>query len=175
MNWFSPRYSFKSNYFAIYDSGDARAVTISPSESDFNVVMNMGRYLHGWKHTGPRGFWFLFGDTLGTELGGTDAMPLSDCGFSDPTLIWQVHGWEDPFSICDCPGTITILFIWSPNVVGDGVAAVVSGCGLTTAGILNSAIPYFISLSQKWSAVSPNPGCVNSSCFICLCRNHSLH
>jgi hypothetical protein len=39
--------------------------------------------------------------------------------------------------------------MYSPYIVGDGVAAVVSGWGFTTAGIFNSVILYFISLSQK--------------------------
>jgi len=54
--------------------------------------------------------------------------------------------------------------------VGDGVAADVSIWGLISTGTFNSAVPYFICLSPKLLAASPQPGGLNSSSLICFCH-----
>ena len=75
---------------------------------------------------GSRGFDCLICNELGAAMGGRDVMPLSHCCFSDPSLISQLPGREVPCGTCDCLGTISRVCISSPNVVGDGVAAVLS-------------------------------------------------
>jgi len=44
-NYFSERYIVKSSKVSIHSSGDAEAITISSSESDFYMVISLGRYL----------------------------------------------------------------------------------------------------------------------------------
>ena len=117
------------------------------------------------------GFEFWFCNELGAASAWRNAICLYYCGFSDPCLIWLLPGQEVPCSIHDCPGTISRLCKSSPHVVGDGVAAVISFWGLTTARTLNLAVPYFVSLSGKWLDTSHHCGWVNSSSLISFCRN----
>jgi len=53
-------------------------------------------------------------------------MNLCDCGFSEPSLMWLLPGREVTGGICDCPRTMSGVCTSSPNVVRDGVAAVMS-------------------------------------------------
>jgi len=103
-----------------------------------------------------------------------DNMWLSAWGFCEPSLIWLLPCRDVTSSICDCPEMISTTYISCPNVVGDGVAAVVSVWGFTTAGIVNSVILYIICLSRKQSAVSPHPGCVSFSSLICFSRKLTM-
>jgi len=59
----------------------------------------------------------------------------------------------------------------SPNVKAPDEAALSAVCNWTTVGILKLVVPYFVSPSWMLSAVSPQAGWVNSSCFICFGRN----
>ena len=63
---------------------------------------------------------------------------------------------------------MTRVSISSPNFVCDGVAAVMSVGGLTTAGTINLAVRYFKSPQQMSSAPSHYHGCVNSSNVHCV-------
>jgi hypothetical protein len=73
------------------------------------------------------------GIELVTVLGKRTGMNCYDCGFSKPSLILLLSGQEVSAAICDCPWTISRVCTCSPAVVGDGVAAVVSIWGITTA------------------------------------------
>jgi len=131
--------------------------------------------MQGYKLKGSTHFQFLFDDEMCTASCRRDAMCLDVWGLSQPCLIWLHPGWGVPCGICDCPGTLSWVCECSPIVVGGSVAPVVCVLGLRTARTLNWAVPYIIHLSQKWSATSPNPSCVNSSSLIWLCQILSLH
>jgi len=131
--------------------------------------------MEGWKLTGGTGFTLRIGDESGSAAGARPTIPVSDYGFPEPSLIWQLRSREVTCGICHIPGTISRHSISTPNVVGAGVAASLSVCGLTTAGTFNSDVLDFLSLALKQSAELPHPGCVNSSSFICFCRNLSMH
>jgi len=96
-------------------------------------------------------------------------MPLSDCSFSETSLIWQYPGREVPCGIHDGPGMFWIDCISSTNVVSDGVAAVMSVWGLKTAGTIDLLVPYYIAFSRMTSATSPHHRWVNSSTLTCFC------
>ena len=170
-NFFYLRYVIKNTYLAIYSSGDAGAVILSSSESDFYMVNCLGRYMLGEILAGCTGFTFSICDKSGMASGIRDNKWLSASGWSEPTLICLHPGWDVTCIMCDCPGTISRTCISSPNVVGDGVAAVMSVWGFTTAGTFNSVIPYSISLSQKWLAASLHPGCVSALSLIRFCQS----
>jgi len=57
----------------------------------------------------------------------------------------------------------------SPNILSPGEAVLSSMSSWTTAGMFNWEVPYFLSLSRMWSALSLRPGCVNWLSFICFC------
>jgi len=101
-------------------------------------------------------------------------MPWIDFGFPQPSLKWLHPRREVRCGCCNIAGTISRASRLSPHFAGAGAAAISSVCVLTTAGTLNSVVPYFWSFSRMKSAPSPNPGCVNSSCLIHICRNHSM-
>jgi len=77
-----------------------------------------------------------------------DTMWWSAWGFSKPSLIWLLPARDVTCGICNCPGTISRAYICSPNVVGDGVAEVMSVWGFTTAGTFNSVLPCCKSLTK---------------------------
>jgi len=148
-NCFSERWAFKTDYFAIYTSGDAGAVTISSFVSDFYNVINHRCFLQGQKLTASTRFasWICMESVA--VPGERTWMNVCDCGFSELSLIWLLSGRDVTAGISDCPRTISRVCICSPTLVGDAVAAVVSIWGLMTAGTINSTVPYFISLSRK--------------------------
>jgi len=106
--------------------------------------------------------------------GERDNTHLALCGFPELSLIWLLAGRGVPGGICDCPGTISTDSIGSPNVVGAGEADSSSVCRLMNAATLNSVMPYVLSLSRRKLALSLHPSWVNSSSFICFCRNLSM-
>jgi len=57
-------------------------------------------------------------------------MLVFDCGFTEPSLILLLPGWELRCGICEIPGRISRQSIYSPNVVGAGAAALASALGL---------------------------------------------
>jgi len=125
-------------------------------------------------HTGSSGFAFSKGYISRSAPGSRPDMLVFDCGFIEPSLIWLLPGREVPCGICDIPETILRHFMSCPNVVSAGAAASSPVCGWTTARTINSDVPYLLSISWKMSAASSHPDCVNSSSFICFCRNLSM-
>jgi len=123
---------------------------------------------------GSPGFTFRISAELGAASGETTGNNLCYCGLSEPSLIWLLPGREVTAGICHCLRTISSVCMCSPNVVKGDVAEVVSIRGLTTTGTINSAVPYFISLSRKKLAASPHPGCVTLSIVICFCQQLSM-
>jgi len=70
--------------------------------------------------------------------------------------------------------TWTLTRSGSPErIVTPGVAAFMSLRGFITAGTVNLAVPYFISLSQNLLAASPHLDCVILSCLISFRRTLS--
>ena len=108
-------------------------------------------------------------------VGARPAIPLSDCRFPEPCLIWLLPGWGVHCGICNIPRTISRHSISSSHAVGAGAAVSSSIGGFTTAGTIDSVVPYILSLSRKYSAASPHPSCVDSSNFISFYRNLSMH
>jgi len=125
--------------------------------------------------TGSTGFAVWIGDESGSAIGRRHAMPLFYCAFSAPSLMWLLPGREVPCSICNIPGMLTSVSITAPNDVGASQAAISTFRGLKTAGTHNSVVSWSFSPSQKWSAVSPHPGCVTLSSFNCLYKHLSMH
>jgi len=117
---------------------------------------------------GSTGFAFSIGDELATSFGTSDPIPLCDCGFSEPTLIWLLPGQTVPCGICNCPRTMWRGCNCFPNLDSDGVVAVMSVWCFTTAGKINSAFLSFISLSRQLSAAFRHPGLVSFWTLICL-------
>jgi len=128
----------------------------------------------GWRLMGSTGFEVSIGDELCSASGGRDVMCLCAWGFRWPTHIWRLPGREVSRVIGDFPGTLSTVSIGSPNVLGTDEAALCSVCGWMTPGTINSVILHFVSLSRMQSAASPQPGCVNSSSFICFCLKCSI-
>ena len=120
-----------------------------------------GGYLQGWKLTGSTGIACSRDDISRTEVGSRLGMLLINCGFTESSLIWLLCGQEVPCGICDIPRTMSTHSISSANVAGVGAVGSSSVCGWKTAGTLNVDMPYSFSLSQKLSAASSYPGCVN--------------
>jgi len=148
-NCFYSRYVVKNTHFDIYSSGAARAVTMSLSESDFCMVIRLRHFTLAQMLTGWTGVALTLCDKSGTASGMGETMWLSAWRFSKPTLTWLVPCQDVTCGIWDCPGTISKTCISSPNVVGDGVAAVASVWVFRTAGTLSSVVPKSVSLSWK--------------------------
>ena len=98
---------------------------------------------------GSTSFEFSISDKLGSLLSGRDAMCLCHCGSPEPSLIGLLPGQEVPCGIGNIPETRPIVVIWSPTVVTTGAAVGFSFSGVMTARIINSAVLYFSSHSQK--------------------------
>jgi len=158
----------------IHSSGDAGAVTMSLSESDFYMVISFGRDMQGLKLTGSTCLDCWIFDQSGIGAGGRDGTHLCVCGFCEPSLIWLLPGREVTCSICNFPGTLSRVCRGSLNVVSRDDALSSTIWGRTTATTFNSVVPYFLFLSCKQSAVSHQPGCLNSSSVICFCRKRSM-
>jgi len=139
----------KINNLAIYSSSEAGAFTISWSNSNLSIVISNGSYMQRSNLTGSIGIEFLTGDEWPTGLGARVTIPWYDCSSSEHSRIQWLLGQEVPFGICHFPGTISRVCICSPNVFDDRVAAVVSLWRLTTAGTINSAPPYLLSLARN--------------------------
>jgi hypothetical protein len=75
------------NDFVIYTSGDKAAITMSPSESDFYMVINYGRDMWESKLTGSTAFLFSLCDKMATLSDNRAAMSGCDCSFTEPSLI----------------------------------------------------------------------------------------
>ena len=132
-------------------------------------------YMQWYKLTGSTGFAFSNGDVSCSVVGSKPHMLVFNCGITEPSLIRVLPGREVPCGIWDIPGTISRDLISSPNVVTAWAAASSSVCGWTMARTLNLDVPYLSFLTQKYLAASSHPRCVNSSSFICFCRNLSMH
>jgi len=130
--------------------------------------------MQGKKLTGSAGFAYHNIDESGSKAGSPLGMFNFDCGFTETNLIWLHPGWEVPCGLCDILATISRLSISSPHVVGRGAGESSFVCGWTTARTLNSDLPYFLSRSSNQPAASSHPCWVNSSSFICFCRNVSM-
>ena len=76
--------------------------------------------------TGWTGIAISLCDESGTTSGMNDIMWLSARGCSKPSLIWLLPCRDITCGTWDCLGTISRTWNSSPNVVGDGVAAVKS-------------------------------------------------
>jgi len=100
---------------------------------------------------------------------------MFDCGFTEPSSLWQLPRWEVPWGSYDIPGTMSRRSIRSRNVVGVGPAVSSSVCGWMTDRTHNSNVPYFLSPLWQWSAASSHSSCVNSSSVVCFCQNLSKH
>jgi len=126
--------------------------------------------MEGNRLTGSAGFPFTICDESGTPSHKRGAMRLCHCCFPEPGLIYVHPGREATCGISYCPGTISRLWISSKDVVGNGVAAVVSVWSFTTTWTFSSAVPYVLSVSLKYSTASPHPGCVRLSSHIYICQ-----
>jgi len=148
-NFFQTRYVVTNTNLAVYISGDAGAITMSSSESDFDMVISLGPYMEGKTLMGWTGFAISICDPSGNALGAGGTIWLSAWGSAESSLIWLRAGWDIIRGICDCSGMISWACLSSPNMVVDGVLAVVSVWGFPTAGTWNSVILYFIRLSRN--------------------------
>jgi len=148
-NCFFLGYVVKNPYLAIHCAGDAWAITMSSSGSDFYMVVIQRRYTLGWMFTGWSGVAVTSCDESGDPSGLRDTMWLSTWGLSNPSLIWLLPCRDVACGIWDCLGMISRTCISSSNVVCDGVAAVESIWGCTTAGTFSSVVLYSIFLSRK--------------------------
>ena len=119
-------------------------------------------------------FGFLFGDELGTMSVEGDATSFCCRGLLESSLMWLHPNREFPCGICDCLGSISSDCLSSPNVLSNGLVAVMSVWNLSSAATINLAIPYLISPWQMLSAASPHPGCVILSSLICICSKLSM-
>jgi len=97
----------------------------------------------GWNH------WFI--DKLGAASGGRDVMCPFVWGFGQPSLIWPLRNREGTCVICDFLGTLPWVSSGSPNVFGVDKTAPCSIWIWTTAGAINSVVPYFLVLSHRSS------------------------
>jgi len=147
---------------------------MSSFESDLLIMNTHDGYVQGLKRTSPTGFGLWMRDESGSAAEESPLTPRFDCDFPEPNLIWLLPGQEVPSGICNTPGTISRHSISSLNDVSAGVAASSCVCAFVTDGTSNLDLLYILSLLLKQSAASSHPGCVNSSSFICLCRNHSM-
>jgi len=118
-NW----YIVRNANLPIHSSGDARAVTMSSSESDFCMVISLARDRQWLKLKGSKSCDFWIGDKLGIGAGPWDGMRASVCGSHKPSLIWLLPGQEVTCGICNVSWTLSRVSIGSPNFVGTGDAA----------------------------------------------------
>ena len=101
-------------------------------------------------------------------------MPLGAFWFAERSLIWLLRAWQVLCRFCHIPGTISRVFNSPPNIFGAGGSTTSSICGLTTSTTFDSAVPYFLSVSQQYRGASPDPGCVKSSRFMGICWKLSM-
>jgi len=145
LNW----YIVTNANMRIHSSCDAGAVTMSLTESDFNVVISMGHDMDGLKLTGSTGLDCWICDQSGMWAGRRDGMHSCICGFHEPSLMWLLPGQEVHCGIYNYPGTLSRASGGSLNVIGSDDAASSAVWGWTTAGTFNSVALYFSSLSRK--------------------------
>jgi len=106
-NCFYSRYNNKNSYLVFDFSGDAGAVTISLSESEFYMVIRFEPYILWSKLTGWAGVAITLCNQLGTASGMRDTMILSAWRISEPSLIWLLPCGDVTRGIWDCPRTIS--------------------------------------------------------------------
>jgi len=109
---------------------------------------------------GSTGFAIPKCDESGTASDMSEAMWLYTWGFSEPSIIWQLSDRDVTCGICDHLGMISRFCISSQNVVGDGVAAVVSVhlnsvILASTPTLTCSLSPLICSLTQLWHIYFP--------------------
>lgn len=119
-------------------------------------------------HTVSIGFAFSIRDESTSVAGARWGIEVSNLGFSEPSHTWLLPGQEALCGMCNLRGNMSRHSRRSSNVVRAETATWWSICDLKRAGILNSAVQYFISLPQKESAASPYSGSLNWWSFICF-------
>jgi len=87
MNYFSDSYSIKNTDLFIHSPRDTGAVTISSSQSDFYIVISLGRHIQGYTLTGSTGIDVKTGDKLVTVYGESEEMRFRVWGFPEPSVI----------------------------------------------------------------------------------------
>jgi len=130
--------------------------------------------MQGKKLPCAKGFEFWMIDVSRPTVGARLVIVVFNCGLPETILIRLLPRWEVHCGIHNIPRTMSRLSICSPNVFSVGADASSSVWGLTTAGTLNSGVPYFLSPSRRESAASSHPSCIILSSFICFYRNVSM-
>jgi len=150
-NWYTNcialRYDIKNTNLPVNTSDDAGVATVCLSESNGYIVISWGGYQQGYELRSSTGFPCWRGAELGSTAGTRLGIFLFYCGFSEPSLLWQLPGHKVHCGICNIPGTISRHSMSSPNVLSAGATALSSVCGFTTSGTLTSDLPYLEFLS----------------------------
>jgi len=149
-------YVVKNAKVTMYTSGDSGAVIRSSFQSEFYMRIYSRRSMEAKNLMCCTSFAMSICEESGTMWGGRDIKGLTAWGFTEPGRSWLLPSRDVTSIICDWLGTILTACISSPNVVGDGVAAVMCVWGFTTAGTFVWATLNFISRSQMLSDASPS-------------------
>jgi len=134
------RYVVKNNHFVIKSWCNLGAVTISKSKSAVCFVISSGHNLQGWNSLGSTSFDLVMGNKFCTAWSRINAMHFGVNTFSEPSMIWLLHGQEVPSSISNCPLGMLIVCICSQNIVSGGAAATLSVSDSAIASSFKSAI-----------------------------------
>jgi len=139
----------KTSNLPLTASGDAEAITICLSQSNFYVIISWVYYTLSYQLTDSTGNDIWISDEWCAALSGSDELCLHVLDWQEHSLIWLLPGQAVTCSICNSPGLLWRLSIGSPNVFCADEAASSSVCGWPTAASFNWAVPYLVALWRK--------------------------